>query len=323
MQTSSQKFTYTPSDPNGNLIKRVEKATGKTTTYSYDAENQLISVISEQGSVISHKYDGLGRRIEKNVDGKITRYVYDNEDIILELDAQNSILAPYIHGPGIDEPIRMERNGEVYCYIPDALGNIRALVDTKGFIRQMYDYDSFGGIRVLDEEGRPISIKDAIQNPYTFTGREYDPESGLYYYRTRHYDPSLGRFLQEDPILSLHLSKNLHILSFSTFKIPSLIQKPEDLHPYVYAQNNPINYVDPTGYLSVPPPEVIGCLACMAAVYSGCLVGCQGAVDYWKCVDECVEEGLEFKGDSWSARWCKNLCDAASIPLLPDCFKLK
>jgi YD repeat-containing protein len=86
------EFTYTY-DNNGNLIKRVDKATGNITTYTYDAENQLILVIS-------YKYDGLGRRIEKNVNGKITRYVYDNEDIILELDAQNSILATYIHGPG-------------------------------------------------------------------------------------------------------------------------------------------------------------------------------------------------------------------------------
>jgi YD repeat-containing protein len=93
MQTSSQKFTYTPSDPNGNLIKKVDKATGKTTTYQYDAENQLISVISEQGSVISYKYDGLGRRIEKDVDGKITRYVYDNEDILLEYNYDPSAMS--------------------------------------------------------------------------------------------------------------------------------------------------------------------------------------------------------------------------------------
>jgi RHS repeat-associated protein len=176
---------------------------------THDAENQLISVISEQESVISYKYDGLGRRIEKNVDGKITRYVYDNEDIILELDAQNSILATYIHGPGIDEPLMMERDGKIYYFIPDALGSIRALVDTNGFIRQMYEYSSFGVIRILDEEGAPIPINEAITNPYTFTGREFDPETGLYYYRARYYDPSIGRFLQEDPILSFYQKSSL------------------------------------------------------------------------------------------------------------------
>jgi YD repeat-containing protein len=114
------EFTY-EYDENGNLIKKVEKATGEVTTYTYDAENQLISVISEQGSVISYKYDGLGRRIEKNVDGKITRYVYDNEDIILEYDGEGNLIAKYIHGPGIDEPLMMERDGEIYYFIADAL----------------------------------------------------------------------------------------------------------------------------------------------------------------------------------------------------------
>jgi YD repeat-containing protein len=153
------EFTYTY-DANGNLIKKVEKATGRTTTYSYDAENQLISVISEQGSVISYKYDGLGRRIEKNVDGKITRYVYDNEDIILEYDGEGNLIAEYIHGPGIDEPIKMVRDKKIYYYIPDALWSIRALVDTIGYIRQMYEYNAFGGIRVLNEEGKEIDPEE-------------------------------------------------------------------------------------------------------------------------------------------------------------------
>jgi RHS repeat-associated protein len=213
-------FTY-EYDENGNLIKKVEKATGKVTTYQYDAENQLISVISEQGSVISYKYDGLGRRIEKNVDGKITRYVYDNEDIILEYDGEGNLIAEYLHDPGIDEPLMMKRDNQTYYYIADALGSIRALVDTQGFIRQMYEYDAFGNITILDEEGAPIPIEDAIPNPYTFTGREYDPETGLYYYRARYYDPSLGRFLQEDPLFQSNL--------------------------YIYVDNNPLYFIDPTG----------------------------------------------------------------------------
>jgi YD repeat-containing protein len=146
------EFTY-EYDENGNLIKKVEKATGKVTTYQYDAENQLIRVDLPDGTYATYRYDGLGRRIEKNVNGKITRYVYDNEDIILEYDGENRLVAEYLHGPGIDEPLMMERDGKIYYFILDALGSIRALVDTQGFIRQMYEYDAFGGIRVLDGEG--------------------------------------------------------------------------------------------------------------------------------------------------------------------------
>jgi RHS repeat-associated protein len=190
--------------------------------------------------VISYKYDGLGRRIEKNVDGKITRYVYDNEDIILEYDGEGNLIAEYIHGPGIDEPLMMKRDNQTYYYIADALGSIRALVDTQGFIRQMYEYNAFGEIvQVLDEEGAPIPIEDAIPNPYTFTDREYDPETGLYYYRARYYDPRLGRFLQEDP-----------------FK--GFLDIPHSLNLYLYAYNNPIKYIDPWGLIchgpGVTPP---------------------------------------------------------------------
>jgi RHS repeat-associated protein len=99
----------------------------------------------------------------------------------------------------------MERN-QVYYYIADALGSIKALVDRDGFVRQMYEYNAFGEIvQVLDEEGAPIPIEDAIPNPYTFTGREFDPETGLYYYRARYYDPHLGHFLQEDPLFQSNL----------------------------------------------------------------------------------------------------------------------
>jgi hypothetical protein len=52
----------------------------------------------------------LGRRIEKNVNGTITRYLYDREDILLEFDSAWNVTAKYIHGPGVDEPLAMEKN---------------------------------------------------------------------------------------------------------------------------------------------------------------------------------------------------------------------
>jgi len=88
--------------------------------------------------------------------------------------------------------------------------------------------DSFDNIKVLNPAEKPISQEqeEAVPNSYTFTGREYDPESGLYYYRARYYDPNIGRFLQEDPI-------------------KGILKKPQSLNLYPYASNNPINYTDP------------------------------------------------------------------------------
>jgi len=118
-------------------------------------------------------------------------------------------------------------------FIADALGSIRALVNETGHIVQSYQYDSFGNITILDAEGNLILQNKAIPNPYTFTAREYDPESGLYYYRARYYDPRLGRFLQEDPVKG-----------FALF--------PQSFNLYPYCRNNPINLIDPYGLFTWP-----------------------------------------------------------------------
>ncbi len=222
-----QNFTY-DYDPNGNLTQKTEKVDGATTTYTYDAENRLTRIDFPGGRFAEYRYDGLGRRIEKNDNGQITRYVYDNEDILFEFDGANTLLARYTHGPDIDEPLVMERdvngNGgfeatERFSYHADGLGSVTELTDSTGAAARAYVYDSFG--QITQQAG-------TLQNPYTYTGREFDAESGLYYYRARYYDARVGRFLQEDPV-----SRN--------------IRQPAALNLYPYVNNNPLNFVDPSG----------------------------------------------------------------------------
>ena len=126
-------FTYTY-DNNGNLIQKTDKATNETTDYTFNAENKLIRIDLPSGSIAQYRYDALGRRIEKDVDGVITRYVYDGEDILLEFDGTNTQIAKYTHGPGIDEPLIMERGGQRLFYQTDGLGSIIDLTDTNGVI---------------------------------------------------------------------------------------------------------------------------------------------------------------------------------------------
>ena len=85
---------------------------GLFSQFVHDSENQLIQVIRENASMVNHHHDGLGRRIEKDVAGLITRHVYDSEDILLELNASNEIVARYTHGPGIDAPLIMQKVGQ-------------------------------------------------------------------------------------------------------------------------------------------------------------------------------------------------------------------
>ena len=123
----------------------------------------------------------------------------------------------FIYGLGIDEPIIMidvTDSNAVYYYHFDGLGSVIALSNNSGEIVEQYEYDVFG---------RPDRVSD-VNNPYFFTGRRYDDETGLYYYRARYYDPYIGRFLQTDPVGYAY-----------------------GLNLYTYVGNNPINWVDPYG----------------------------------------------------------------------------
>lgn len=211
-------FTY-GYDANGNLVRRQDKATGDVTVYVYDAQNQLVGIQRPDGSTVSYRYDGIGRRIEKDVAGVVTRYVYDGDDLLLELDGADNLLARYTHGPGADRPVAMERGGAEYYYLADHQGSIRFVLDDAGNAVNSYEYDSFGR-RLVETEG--------IENPFQFTGREFDPESGLYYYRARYYDPVAGRFVSQDP---------------ARFDSGSS-------HFYSYLENDPLNARDPSGMFS-------------------------------------------------------------------------
>jgi len=194
--TEDANFTYTY-DLNGNLTRKTFKASGNHTDYTYDAENRLTKVeefaagASTPFATATYRYDGLGRRTEKVGNGLTRRYVYDGEDILLEYDGTNVLQARYTHGPGIDEPIGMSRGGVNYFYHQDGLGTVTDLTDSTGATAQSYAYDAYGNI---------IQQTGSGENPYTYTGRELDAETGLYYFRARYYDPRSGRFLQKDPI---------------------------------------------------------------------------------------------------------------------------
>ncbi len=243
-------FTYAY-DANGNLIEKRPLACPSppapclsSTVYSYDVENQLIKIQhmadSTQHIETTYRYDGLGRRIEKAVNGVITRYVYDNEDVVALYDQAGCWKQTIVHGPGIDDPIGFIQDTNANCNATDAagfpeparvlntdaLGSITSLLsETVGFqraivLRERYVYDSFGNLTITDPNGTVLP-SSGYGNLYFFTGREYDFESGLYYNRHRYRDPLTGRFMQEDPVFNINL--------------------------YPYARNNPVNFTDPFG----------------------------------------------------------------------------
>jgi RHS repeat-associated protein len=185
-------FTY-QYDNNGNQTRKTAKVGGAITIYEYDAENKLARVMTPSNTA-NYKYDGLGRRVEKEVSAgitTITKYVYDSEDILLELNGSNAIVARYTHGSGIDEPLIMEKNSQSLYYHVDGLGSITEITNQSGSAVQRYTYSSFGKIE--------SQLDPNVIQPYRFTGREFDAESGLHFFRIRYYDSTSGRFIAEDP----------------------------------------------------------------------------------------------------------------------------
>ena len=211
------QFTYSY-DLNGNLTDKRSKADGSVTRYSWNSQDQLVRVDLPDEMAVEYTYDPFGRRIQKSVNAVVTKYIYDGEDVVAELDGSDNVTTTYVHGPGMDEPISMTRNGRTYTYHRDALGSITHITDESGLVVQRYEYDSYGNV---------VSALDPNFNqPYAYTSREFDSDIGLYYYRARYYDPRIGRFISEDPI---------HFLGGINF--------------YRYVGDNPASYTDPLGLL--------------------------------------------------------------------------
>ncbi len=172
---------------------------------------------------ITYTYDPAGRRIKKNVVGShIVKYVYDGGHVIAEYD-DSSLLRKYIYGARVDEPVCMidvADSNAAYYYHFDGLGSVVALSNSNGDSCQSYEYSAYGQVAASDP--------DFIANPYMFTGRRFDIETGLYYYRARYYNPHIGRFMQTDPV------------GYGA-----------GINWYLYCGNNPLAFVDPSGMIKI------------------------------------------------------------------------
>ena len=178
--------------------------------------DSLVFIFSTGEASVSFKYDPFGRRIYKSSTSGTSIYAYDDDNVIEETNAAGTAVARYSQGLRMDQPLAMLRSSTTSYFEADGLGSVTSLSNGAGSLAQTYTFDSFGN---------QTASSGSVANPFRFTGREFDTETNLYYFRARYVDQSTGRFLSEDP-LSFEGGYNF----------------------YTYTRNNPINFKDPLGW---------------------------------------------------------------------------
>jgi RHS repeat-associated protein len=183
VSTSNGSYTY---DANGNTFS---DPSGKS--YTWDFENRLVSAVVTGTGTVTFKYDPFGRRVYKSSPNFTGIFAYDGYNLIDTMNSSGSVVAGYTQTQNIDEPLAEVRSGGNSYYEADGLGSITSLSSSTRAVANTYTYDSFGNV---------TNFTGTLSNPFRYTGREFDSETGVYYYRARYYESSSGRFMSEDPI---------------------------------------------------------------------------------------------------------------------------
>ncbi|MGG6447376.1 DNRLRE domain-containing protein [Pseudobacillus badius] len=199
--------------------------------YEYNVFNELTKIKDLSGKVIAtYTYDEQGRRTSKTVNGNTTYYHYNQGiNVLFETDSKGTVTVEYSYDQS-GFPLTMTKDGQTYYYVLNGHKDVVALTDASGNTVASYDYDAWGNI--LSQSGEMAEI-----NPYRYAGYRYDEETSLYYLTERYYDSNDGVFLSRDPF-------------------EGNIYNPKTQNGYNYANNNPIMLIDPSGTAAVAIPAL-------------------------------------------------------------------
>jgi|GEM_PF-6481062 len=247
--TAAGSLTDLAYDDLGNLIEATDD--DGQWRYVYDWSNRLVEVHRRDSQVgywqlhASYYYDAVNRRVEKSV-GSInpvsTWYICLGSQVVEERAGISllisDVLRSFVYGQSADDVICMVAEasggggsgGTFYYYLLDRIGSVVGLLSDSGSVLEKYDYSEFGSMTIRDSGGVVRHGGSQYGNPYGYTGRRYDAETGLWYYRNRMYDARMGRFLQRDPAGYV-----------------------DGVNLYAYVSNSPLVFNDPSGLTARSP----------------------------------------------------------------------
>lgn len=257
VETSSQfNETYTY-DSKGNRASYSRNVLfeNNNTDLVYDDRDRLTQVTTASGKSVSYKYNGDNLLYERTEDGKTTRYYYDEDQVIAEANVVNGtavLKARYIRGIGL---VSVEgADSKKAYYLQNGHGDVVQLRDDSGNTQlNKYSYDIWGNT-VVEEEN--------VYNSFRYSGELWDDKTSLQYLRARWYDPSDGRFINED-----------------TYE--GQLGDPLTMNLYTYVLNNPLIYTDPSGM-------------CVAGKDAGCYVDSYSGVDWMLIGDPMIFNNSEL-----------------------------
>jgi RHS repeat-associated protein len=232
----------------GNVVKKVIK--GKTYTYGYDANNNLLSVNMPDKSRVTYSYDPFGRRIVK-IGAKwdeakkeykrvlFERFLYfgDNEIAVYDHRNDNPVVMRMLglgYGQETGATLAVERGESVYAVVHDNRGSVAALLHADGqsnggSVAEGYRYSAYGEAVIFDGMHKTFAISQ-VGNPWRYCGKHADDETGYVWFGRRYYSAALGRWVTRDPAGSVD-GPNL----------------------YAYVCNAPMTYTDMLGLYSQAP----------------------------------------------------------------------
>ncbi len=293
--TDPSVYTYYAYDDNGNQTARWshtvitgtenltvgelgDNPTDTTALYEYDKFNRLVK-ITQGANVIENTYDGNGDKVTRIENDEETRFVYDGNTVINELDDQNALVARNVYGRNL---ISRDVNNQNLVFAYNGHGDVVSLADSTGVLVE-YTYDEFGN---LVSEDFADNVTD-IDNPYRYAGYEYLEEVELYDLKARYYDPDTARFLSADPYFDL----GNRVMELYEINVPNVNSIMQANTLYAYCGNNPVIWIDPFGYA----PTVMEAADIASHIYNDYDLGPGGKtsriVNGWRLID--VWDGRE------------------------------